>query len=219
MSAEENEKTRESVPLAAAWEHFAALSEKALAIRDHRREIMRSLSNCEADQRVLLEREAAQMRLCLENWLVALLRAGDLIAYGRRYGLPKDAPSTRVYPAQFEGLAIDAAINWEASAIRLQGITLVDVEVALPHKEAAPKSRDVKKRGRPSSDKIDPAVEVLAADPTFAELKRVEQINRVREHIFGSNVNHVKPPKGYGDGAIKKRLLKRLPSQSHKFGS
>tara|TARA_X000000950_G_scaffold289488_1_gene414157 strand:+ start:65820 stop:66557 length:738 start_codon:yes stop_codon:yes gene_type:complete len=74
-----------------------------------------------------------------------------------------------------------------------------------------------RKVGRKSSPGIEQAIEELVeirADFWRIEGGRTKQCDLVRERIHGVDVDHLCPPAGYGDSAIKNRLRDLDPSQT-----
>ncbi|MDQ7020069.1 MAG: hypothetical protein Q9M33_13015 [Robiginitomaculum sp.] len=96
---------------------------------------------------------------------------------------------------------------YDENKTRNEGI----IQTPAPLKSGKPIKRPA---GRPNVDqKVNEAIKALIkSDESFLDLKRAEQCDRVRNHLFGKDVSHTAPPRGYKDGAIKARLVNLKPS-------
>lgn len=140
---------------------------------------------------------------------------GVLVAKGRML-LPELQSEFQEIPRElFSELNRNGSVDdWNYNQFTALGFVFSSVKVSAnkaPWEQIASK----RKVGRKSSAGIESAIEHLVkSQPGFWTIQggRTKQCDLVRTHIFGTKVNHVEPPLGYRDGAIKNRLRAMDPS-------
>ncbi len=223
----------EKVSLDTAWFHYADLALQT----SNNRERYYSLrfprtteSSAEIDRR---EAQLLKFTRGLRIDFTAFIREGYFIAFGCYLGEGKPSSEhIQINKAFFDPNAEGFKIDYDENRVCAYGKSYVDVEV-LPNADQLrahyptkfpdlDKSNDGKpitvvpgpkvKMGRPASEGIEKAIVALkATDPDFAGKYRGPQCDQVREYLFPEGVDHLNPPNGYRDGAIKSRLRKLVP--------
>lgn len=143
------------------------------------------------------------------------LSKGHLTATGVLIS-PRVESEPRSIPAAFFGDVDQPHVidDWEANRLRRGEVCFGDVWIASEN-AGTPQQREVGSgSGRKPSSGIEKAIEDCEASVSnFWGLTRKQQCDEVRRQIHGADVDNTIPPKGYKDGAIKKRLRSLDPSQ------
>lgn len=199
-------------PIGLAWLAYMGYSYPEAKLREHFDEIRRIKSDETPEETDLrIQRTEIQERKLKRDFLDEI-RNGAFRVYGRDITNGISAEISEISNSIFEELNPKVSIDWERSTVSAHGREIIDVGV-IPAIEIAEPVQP-KKRGRPSSQGIEQAIEkCVIENPKFWAFTQKVQCDFVRQAIFGADVDQTKPPKGFADGAIKKRLRKLGPSQ------
>lgn len=215
--------------LESAWLDFADLTFENSNYREQYYRLKFSNKRETHEEISLRERQRDKLRKSLQQQFTHLIRDGYFIAYGCYIGAGSPPTEHQVInKAFFDTLVDDFKIRYEENSVHAHGKQFVDVEI-LPNLEKLESdfpnrygrsqntdgsgTRRGKKMGRPVTTGVEDAIHALMeSDPDFKTDNREPQCDKVREHLFGQDVDHHRPPKGYTDSAIKIRLRKLLPS-------
>ena len=216
MSETEEEIWRSAEPLSEAWLTYCDYGTPGW---DRAAELKFLYRGGEKNTKASIEAHvdrAERLEAGLKKEFLWRIHDGEFRALGRDITSRISAPVEFIVGAFFGRYDDEFEIDWYRSEIKALGRHIVEIRV-VPDKTRAErepeKSEPKRKLGRPESDKIAPALEQVVCDmPDFWELTRSRQCDLVRVQIFGPEVDNTKPPKGYTDSAIKKRLRGANPS-------
>ena len=200
-----------SIELSRAWYEFMGVCRPEYELRKRFDELSRVAPNetQEETDRRIRRTEIKTQNLRLD--FLAEIRNGNFLVFGRDVTNQIDSPFIELPNSLFEEADPSLHIDWNLSHISIHGRKIVDICAFFKSDQTAI-SGHKKKMGRPTAEGIENAIRELMCDPEFNHLTRDAQCDRVRECLFGNEVDHVNPPKGYKDGAIKSRLRQLLSS-------
>lgn len=200
-----------SIELSRAWYEFMGVCRPEYELRKRFDELSRPavMETQEETDRRIRRTEIKTQNLRLD--FLAEIRNGNFHVFGRDVTDQIDSPFKKLPNSIFDEADPSLHIDWNLSHISVHGHKIIDIRVFFKSDQTIV-SGHKKKMGRPTAKGIENAIQKLQSNPDFTQLTRDEQCDRVRECLFGNEVDHVNPPKGYKDGAIKSRLRKLLPS-------
>lgn len=217
MPSNVEEIWKNAVNLSIAWEELADHGMPGFNYREK----LRKLRNFDEDRTV----EESERRFYLledKEWKLKIqmlrrIEYGDFDAYGRNITNSIDAGISKLPNSLFDQMAKGFEVEWDANRLFVREMKFIDIRIAptnVARPEFAKPNVSPKRTGRPNiDDKVRPVIEKLMKERTdFSQLTRAKQCDLVRETIVGPNVDHINPPKGFTDSAIKARLRDMLPS-------
>lgn len=228
-----NIDANERSPLESAWEIYADVVFSGSKYRDELRNLRGQSQQGSYEESDRVFKKLEHRERSLKKQFLGLLQHGYFSAYGHDLNaVPSSGESTKIHKSIFDERAEGFQIDWQGNWLKVHHKHFIGIEVApnltklredYPERfktliptdigPTPPNQQLKKKMGRPVAHGIENAIDALtASNPQFIHLTRNAQCDRIREHLFGDDVDHVSPPKGYKDGAIKKRLRKKLPS-------
>lgn len=207
------DKSQEKLtPIGQAWLKYMGYSYPAAKLREQFDEIRRIKSDETPEETDLRIKRTEIQEKKLKRDFLDEIRNGSFRVYGRDITNGISARISEIPNAIFEEHDPDFSINWDLNKVFADGRTIIEVGV-VPSVEIANPVQS-KNRGRPASQGIEQAIErCVIENPKFWAFTQKVQCDFVRQALFGADVDQTKPPKGFADGAIKKRLRKWGPSQ------